>query len=601
MSEVIRNDRSKAEVEPVSLARLGGGKAAQVHKVRDTATGELYAEKRFETRRNLSQLFRNLIYWLCFQAPFPYGTRRNAVKAALFRRKVLRDLTEFWSGTPQVADAHYTRWDDEARAFVLGTEYIEGYGPKPGQFNPRALRNLVLNYPVRLCKILIGHRTEKVKGPPWEIDKAAKKLDELKARFHQAGFIGSEWQVDKALSITTSNLLKDGKSRWILVDTESGMPALALSKYLWAAIRYGSVPLFDDTDFNKLHRYLSDNQDELVAWLGETRAQMLQHNVERLQYHTMAWKSSEPAIFSHRHHILTDSRLRSCIRRGFVEHWYRKGRIPAEKAKLLRNSNLRFTWYLSLDISRSIFSGAGIIIRSAISFGIRIANYLFLALRFLYVAIFREAELRQIAETYINGEINSWHKAGRLTDAEAKELRQDMDSPAVLEYTKGFMVHIGLKLLEPPFVGNVLIALLAIILETPHLLALLFIEPAMRTIYTLYRALRNRGKGISYRNALLVGALPKVGVLAYCIQMSTIHPNLSRFLIHCQAAKFSCHIPLFGGTNSRLEHFTLKVTDMALCIQHELTHITRGFSLPRLPNHRAGLGTAHHIAKSRGK
>ncbi len=81
---------------PEFVSKLGHGRAAEVYLVRDTMTGELCAEKLFSAKRSFSELGRDVIYWACFQAPFPYHTKESAIRASLYRRKVLLDLTEFW-------------------------------------------------------------------------------------------------------------------------------------------------------------------------------------------------------------------------------------------------------------------------------------------------------------------------------------------------------------------------------------------------------------------------------------------------------------------------------------------------------------------------
>ena len=130
-------DGSADDVSIESLACLGKGRAAEVRLVRHIETGRTYAEKLFGSSRSLPEMGRNAIHMACFQAPFPYNSKENAIRAALYRRKVLRDLTQFWFGTPMIADAHYTRWDESAKGYVLGTEYVNGRGPKPGEFDPR--------------------------------------------------------------------------------------------------------------------------------------------------------------------------------------------------------------------------------------------------------------------------------------------------------------------------------------------------------------------------------------------------------------------------------------------------------------------------------
>ncbi|MBT4511216.1 MAG: hypothetical protein HOC20_03250 [Chloroflexi bacterium] len=574
------------DIAPEFVSYLGAGRAAEVHLVRDRRTGRLYAEKLFQAKGSLSEAGRDIIYWACFQAPFAYHTKENAIKAAMFRRIVLRELTELWFGRPLVADAYYTRWDETAKGHVLGTEYIKGRGPKPGKFDPHTLRNFFKNYPARFFKRLAGMKAEKVEGPLWEIDEVTRQLDALKEKFHQAGFIGSEWQVDKMLSAPTANVLRDKNDKWILVDVESGMPALVLLKHLWAAIKLGSFPLFDDTDFNKLHKYVENNRNDLVEKLGKERFHKLESDIRQLEHHTKAWKSSEPAIFSHKHRLLTDSRLRTNIRKGFAEHWVKTGQISTAKAKNIERSNLHFGSYLFHDYAKSILSGVDIFARSVGRGVRRFADTIGTALRLLYSTLFDETYLKQFSESNVNERIDSWQKSGRLTAAEAAALRPDMNTPELVEYLKGLGFHVGLK----PIITCVLFAYAMWVFHDPEVwgiiqlfLASLWVGPATRTLYTLYRMIRTRGRGFSHGTALMVGALPKVGNAAYPIQMATTHPGLASFLQRSVFSVFGCHFPLFGGTDSRIEHVFIKIADFGAAIQYEFANLINGFKSLILP------------------
>ncbi len=555
------------------LAGLGKGRAAEVHLVKDLQTGELYAEKIFKARRSSSELGRDIIYWFCFQAPFPYSAKEDAIRATVFRRKVLRELTEIWFGRPLVADGCYTRWDADSRGYVLGSEYIKGKGPKPGDFDPHFFRHLVIHAPIRFCKQLIRMKSLKVEWVHWEIDDAVTQLDELRVLFHQAGFIGSVWQVDKRLSVPTSNLLKNENEEWMLIDAESGMPALLMLRHFWETLKFGSFPLFDDTDFIRLRRYLADNHASIIEKIGTERMELLEYYVDQLRHHTQVWKSSEPAIFTHKHRLLTDSRLRSNIRKGFAEYWFKCGHISAEKAQSIERSALHFMLYWHLDFWRNVIEGVGIIGRSIGSFVSNFAQSVKLSLRVLWSAFFDDAYLKDFAQLYVSERIDEWQASKRLTAEEADVLRDRIQSPNITEYLKGFMVHLGLNLLEPPFIGNIIVATLAIALNELWILVFFFIGPMLRTFYTLFRMFKNRGNRVPYATALIIGAMPKIGTIAYPVQMSAAHPNLSRFLARWQLSSFACHVPLFGGIDSRLEHFFIRAADLGPSIQYELVNL----------------------------
>ncbi len=188
-------DSARWDFSPEFVRYLGMGVGAEVNLVRDPATGRLCAEKLFRSKPSVSAFIRDTLYWVCFQAPFPYRTNMDAIQAAVFRRKVLRSLTEFWFGRPLVAEAWYTRWDDTAKAYVLGTEYVAGRGPRPAEYNPHILRDFFRNSAGRLANRVFRAETQKVTSTRWEIDEVTHWLDELKTRFHEAYLI-SRYKLD---------------------------------------------------------------------------------------------------------------------------------------------------------------------------------------------------------------------------------------------------------------------------------------------------------------------------------------------------------------------------------------------------------------------
>ena len=45
-------------------------------------------------------LYVRLLYWIVFQAPFPYVANHAALEAARYRRSIVGLLTKFWYGEP---------------------------------------------------------------------------------------------------------------------------------------------------------------------------------------------------------------------------------------------------------------------------------------------------------------------------------------------------------------------------------------------------------------------------------------------------------------------------------------------------------------------
>src|SRR5919108_147372 len=134
------------------------------------------------TVRGLSSLITNTLCRLCYQAPFPYRATASAVWAAYCRRKALRLLTEYWFGVPCVADALYVRWDAESKAFVLGTEYIAGRGPRLSPPDPY------------LVQRWLGGRALPPR-PIDDMDTLVAFMDQLRSLLQESGFTGTQWQV----------------------------------------------------------------------------------------------------------------------------------------------------------------------------------------------------------------------------------------------------------------------------------------------------------------------------------------------------------------------------------------------------------------------
>lgn len=198
----------------------------------------------------------------------------------------------------------------------------------------------------------------------------------------------------------------------------------------------------------------------------------------------------------------------------------------------------------------------------------RILLYLKLSLRLLWAAAFNEADLREFAELYTHAKIDEWLALARITPAEADRLRDRIYSPAVTEYLKGFMLQLGLIVFELPLINNVIVIVIALVLNELMVLLYFFLVPVLRTLYTLSRMWRNRHREISYGTALVIGAIPKAGTFAYPLQLFSTHPNLSRFLVRSQACAWVESVPLIGGHGSQLERIVIRITDWMLSIIH---------------------------------
>ena len=198
-----------------------------------------------------------LIYWLSFQASFPYQHNRAALDAATYRRKIASALTIHRFGKDLVA--HVTR--------VSCT-----YGP---------------------CDFV----TEFIPGEKVENDDATKEfLGQVAETFAEAGL--SVWQVNPRNPHAHTNLIRSADGDPIIIDLESAVVTPIPAPGQWrSALRRGNIPVFDDIDFGQLRRYVSANAPAFEASLGKSGLEELRDDVARCEEAIRTWQDSEPRIW----------------------------------------------------------------------------------------------------------------------------------------------------------------------------------------------------------------------------------------------------------------------------------------------------------------
>ena len=254
------------------------------------------------------------LYWLAYQAEFPYIRNRQALEAARERRNLAALLTTYWYGETAVAR-------------VTGVETING--------------NLALT-------------SERVDGGE-PSDRAAAKswLRDLRARFEAAGL--PTWQIDPRQPRAIDNVLETADGRYMIVDLESGLVSpLASLKTWWRAFRRGMVPIYDDIYFDVTREYVDAHATEMRATMGDAAFNQLQVTLVRAEAATAAWHAGEPRVWSRtlkavwngfyvrtwpeqvRTRVDGGQQKATDWLNGAVNAWQVDGRINAEKADRLR-------------------------------------------------------------------------------------------------------------------------------------------------------------------------------------------------------------------------------------------------------------------------
>ncbi|HSF29311.1 MAG TPA: hypothetical protein VLK82_02405 [Candidatus Tectomicrobia bacterium] len=603
----------RGETGPIELAlervkTLGHGRGARVDLVRDRRTNRLIAEKLFGHGRGLSAFLTTLLYWLAYQAPFAYHTTANAVWAAYYRRKAVRLLTEYWFGVPCIADALYIRWDAAAGAFVLGTEYIAGRPPRVSRTDPYLL-----------------HRWLRMQSlppqPVQETDALVGFMDCLRFHLGESGFVGAQWQVDRRTLVATANFLHNG-DRWIALDLESGVPALTIPRYLREGLRLGRFPLFDDTDFARLQSYIDAHACALTSRLGPEKARHLRQVISELENYECLWKRGEIALWREpRRWFRADGRKH--IRRQTIDRWLLEGHIGPESVPFLEASSLRFLrqwlfggmirharhwarfvcdvqyratsaapsvakWIaagrIHPDSGRRLLANPRVLVLGVLAIwgGLPLPLVRFLrdppyrarTLRCAWRALVDEAYQLALAERSIGHRIHEWECAERLTPEESEALRQMVGSPSAQEYVRGFGVHLTIKALLPSPLLDPLSVGAAVAAGTLYPLVVLFIRSSVITVYTLTRWLKRRD--LRFGTAFAIGLVPKLSILAYPVQLLTVHPELACFLVRDLAARLAERLPIYGGRHTLTEHYCIRGADVLLAFVQTINRFVRG-------------------------
>ena len=547
---VERDSGEFGKIHFTPVGELVGGRASRVVLGETEELGSV-VEKRF-SRGRLSYLPADLLYFLAYQSTdFPYQKRYDAIRAAYYRRKVLKELTEFWFEDMGVSDALYTRSDEPIKSYVLGTEFIKGKGPR---IPPR--NNLIIE---KFFYDII-HPKERKASPVGGMRELKQRQKMLESRLVEAGLAGTAWQTSSL--VATSNFLKRDNNVWYLVDAESGYPAFT-PRFLVRGFRNGNFPMFDDCDFGRLEDYIKSVEVEMRDKRGSEAYNQLHSNFELLRVHTEKWKEGELALFRHGG-TLFSKRVLGNVREHAVDKWKREYRIDKETAERVREDNLAYLKFSIYDYSQRIReSGRAILI----SMGKAIKE------RYIEAKDWLRYPLRKSIE-YIQEDINSWHDLGRLGEGEKSKLEEILYHPNISEHLKGFAVHMGINIVTglviPPTFALVT---LAVATRHPEFLLPMAVSPLMRTGYTLWRFNKFEDKPYA---ALGVGIFPFVGPVAYPIEMYGKFEEISSFMLRSWLSKVGEHMPALGGRDTPLEHSLIKLSNYPLSLGHTFVGIAEG-------------------------
>jgi hypothetical protein len=504
------------ENTPVAEKVLGAGRSGKVILIE---TPE---------RRVARKIFVGLVHYIFLGAPNPYTWNPDVIRSAYYRRKILKDLTEFWFGPRlRIADAYEVGWNKSYRAYQMDTEFVEGR-------------------PVALCQPFQSIRKNEMP------DLRDNIMKPLQRRLMEAGFDGIVWQAGKGNPVALNNFLlyddSDDVPRYVGIDVESGVPALfspnpliLFGYYLPKSFKHGAA-LFDDVDTDTLAAYVQHRRAALKGKLGEERYRTLLTYIRELEVHQHRWKTLNRLHRSIGYQLQTGT-ISPAEAEWYHQHplrWY--GR---ESGRLAQKAGRK----LLIDLPRKAVNKLQ---------SLPYREWLRKSGRFIQSQRYR----REVASKQVIKRISHWEDREQLSPEQAENLRQSVKRESAGDYLNDFAVHIGLKVIVK-ILEFVLVPLLLIFGVIDEALAIfLFFAggPIFRTAYTGFRMVELAGEQkLLPWVALVIGLLPKVGDVAYPCQLiysaGGKQTRVARFIVYDFFTWIGAKIPIWGGEDTQTEHF----------------------------------------------
>ena len=200
-----------------------------------------------------------LLYWIAFQAKFPYETNTAALESGKYRRQIASLLTTHRFGKDLVAPV--TTIDCRHGNCRFVTEFIPGEVAK----NDEPAQNF---------------------------------LGEVSESFAEAGL--SVWQVNPRNPHAHTNLILTPQGDYKIIDLESAVVSLFPAPGQFrSSLKSGNLPIFDDIDFPRLWNYISANEAALMTSIGSDGVEALKQATNHAEESITTWKAAEPRIFGH--------------------------------------------------------------------------------------------------------------------------------------------------------------------------------------------------------------------------------------------------------------------------------------------------------------
>ncbi len=255
-----------------------------------------------------------LIYWMAFQAKFPYDANPAALEAARYRREIAGYLTQFRFGKNLVAP-------------IVGLDCIGGR-------------------PAIVSRLIEGEEAP-------NDDAAQEFLTEVSLLFASAGL--PIWQLNPRNPHAHTNIIRTPNGDQYVVDFESAVATpIPLRGQMRAAAKLGNLPVFDDVDFDRLRAFVQVNETEIRESLGPNHYIRFQAAIAKGEACTKAWQGAELRLASRMIRITyamlnwkalfvktkssisdADVKAEAFLAKG-LDIWVEEGRITPERAQKLK-------------------------------------------------------------------------------------------------------------------------------------------------------------------------------------------------------------------------------------------------------------------------
>jgi hypothetical protein len=324
----------------------GGGFAGQVYRGSCSASadgflkeGQPYAIKIYRPRSGFRRRFRDVMYWMGFQSPFPYHYDEDAARTILYLSEILKDVckVEFGSSAP-INECYGTFWSDHVGAYGEINEWVHGGVTDPALDSEILVRK---EHNKRMRSLIReGKATEQdLMVATDEVTRKHEFMDRLVVLCNELGLEDISRQVYWWTGASQPNVFirkpsktENGLPDFVWLDRRPGLPGFITSPgdfiLLPKAILRGSLPPFDRINFKKLR-----------AWAKAPDRQRWDALLDRLEELDRRYRDGQLDLFGHHVRLIYDGKLLRSIWNSRLNCWKRAERIDARTQERLKKNS----------------------------------------------------------------------------------------------------------------------------------------------------------------------------------------------------------------------------------------------------------------------